>query len=211
MDRGSRDNRTYSTTKLPTLREGVCVATNRDLMIKTYDEACQTWHELVAVGFRLLAIVPSVSLLLLATVLSSEGSWKGTHCRAEDSVQHSRSPIRLYRNATYCSTCSFTTWANLIRPLTRLLPIRRGVATLRPDAKCSSGNRLATGIPQLSLGCDSGTGKLGVGRLLPITPLCRINGVVPGWERNVGLFRSLWTLSNPQPNPQRAMSCTTYA
>ena len=77
MDRASRDNRTYSTTTLPTLREGVTVADNRDLMLKMYDQACQTWRELVAVRFRLLAIVPGVSLLLLGTVLSSEGPGKG--------------------------------------------------------------------------------------------------------------------------------------
>jgi hypothetical protein len=77
MDRESRDNRTYKTTKLPTLREGVILATNRDLMLNMYDQACQTWRELVGVRFRLLAIVPSVSLLLLATVLSSEGPGKG--------------------------------------------------------------------------------------------------------------------------------------
>jgi hypothetical protein len=77
MDRASRDNRIYSTTKLPTLREGIIVSTNKDLMLKIYDRACQTWRELVAVRFRLLAIVPGVSLLLLATILSSEGPGKG--------------------------------------------------------------------------------------------------------------------------------------
>lgn len=77
MDTGSRDNRTYTSTKLPTLREGVDVFDNRDLMLKMYDQACQAWRELVGVRFRLLAIVPSVSLLLLATILSSEGPGKG--------------------------------------------------------------------------------------------------------------------------------------
>ena len=72
MDRASRDNRIYSTTKLPTLREGIIVSTNKDLMLKIYDQACQTWRELVAVRFRLLAIVPGVSLLLLATIPRTE-------------------------------------------------------------------------------------------------------------------------------------------
>ena len=31
------------------------------------------------------------------------------------------------------------------------------------------------------------------------------------WEMNVGLFRSLWTLSNPQPNPQGPPSYMTSA
>jgi hypothetical protein len=77
MDRESRNNRAYTTTKLPTLRKGVDVAANRDLMFKMYDQACQTWRELVGVRFRLLALVPTVSLLLLATVLSTEGPGKG--------------------------------------------------------------------------------------------------------------------------------------
>ena len=44
MDRESRDNRTYNTTKLPTLRrEGVDIDANQDLMLKMYDQACQAW------------------------------------------------------------------------------------------------------------------------------------------------------------------------
>jgi hypothetical protein len=31
------------------------------------------------------------------------------------------------------------------------------------------------------------------------------------WETKAGLPQSLWTFSNPQPNPQYAMSCTTSA
>ena len=77
VDRESRDNRTYKTTTLATLREGVDAAANRDLMLKMYDQACQTWRELVGVRFKLLALVPTASILLLATVLSTEGAGKG--------------------------------------------------------------------------------------------------------------------------------------
>lgn len=78
MDGKSRENRHYKTTELPTLR-GDIIGTEpgRELLLKIYDQVCQTWRELVAVRFRLLAIVPSVSLLLLAAVLSSEGPGKG--------------------------------------------------------------------------------------------------------------------------------------
>ena len=31
------------------------------------------------------------------------------------------------------------------------------------------------------------------------------------WETKVGLLLHLWTLSNPQPNPEHEMSCTTSA
>ncbi len=77
MDRKSRENRQYETNPLPILREGFDVGANRDLMLKMYDQACQTWRELIGVRFKLLALVPSVSLLLLATILSTEGPGKG--------------------------------------------------------------------------------------------------------------------------------------
>ena len=46
-------------------------------MIKIYEQTCITWRELVGVRFKLLAIVPTVSLALVATTLSTEGLSEG--------------------------------------------------------------------------------------------------------------------------------------
>jgi hypothetical protein len=73
MDRSSRDNRHYKATLLPTLREELNVAEKRDLLFKLYIQACSAWKELVGVRFKLLGLVPTVSLALLATILSTKG------------------------------------------------------------------------------------------------------------------------------------------
>ena len=72
MDRSSRDNRNYKATVLPTLRKGVEITQNRDLLLKLYDQVCSVWKELVGVRFKLLGLVPTVSLALLATILSTK-------------------------------------------------------------------------------------------------------------------------------------------
>ncbi len=72
MDRSSRDNRYYQTTLLPTLRDGSDNVQNRDLLLKLYDQVCSVWRELVGVRFKLLGLVPTVSLALLATILSAK-------------------------------------------------------------------------------------------------------------------------------------------
>jgi hypothetical protein len=73
MERSNRNNRAYATTTLPTLREGSDLADkeNRDLMIKIYDQVCSTWKELIGVRFKLLGLVPAVSLALLSNVFSN--------------------------------------------------------------------------------------------------------------------------------------------
>lgn len=73
MDRSSRDRRHYKATPLPTLREEVDVSQNRDLLLGLYDQVCSVWKELVGVRFKLLGLVPTVSLALLATILSGKG------------------------------------------------------------------------------------------------------------------------------------------
>src|SRR5688500_11498990 len=77
MERESRDSRHYAVSPLPTLREGVDASKNRDVLLKVYDQVCSTWKELVGVRFKLLALVPTVSLALLATVLSTKGVSEG--------------------------------------------------------------------------------------------------------------------------------------
>ena len=77
MDRTSRDRRHYKVTTLSTLREGVDVSQNREVLLKLYDQVCSAWKELVGVRFKLLGLVPTVSLALLATILSARGPADG--------------------------------------------------------------------------------------------------------------------------------------
>jgi hypothetical protein len=65
-----REDRAYKTTDLPTLRAGTGAAANRDLLLKLYEQTCATWRMLVDVRFKLFALVPTVSLISLATVYS---------------------------------------------------------------------------------------------------------------------------------------------
>jgi hypothetical protein len=77
MDRSSRDNRHYTATTLATLREKYEVAQNRDVLLALYEQVVCIWKELVGVRFKLLGLVPAVSLALLATVLSPKGPAQG--------------------------------------------------------------------------------------------------------------------------------------
>jgi hypothetical protein len=64
-----REDRAYKTTDLPTIREGgAAPADRRDLLLKLYDQTCITWRALIDVRFKLLALVPTLSLISLATV-----------------------------------------------------------------------------------------------------------------------------------------------
>jgi hypothetical protein len=73
MDTVSREHRHYRTTQLQTLREGFDVTHNRDLLLELYRQICSIWQEMVEVRFKLLAIVPSVTFLLLVAALSNRG------------------------------------------------------------------------------------------------------------------------------------------
>jgi hypothetical protein len=72
-----REGRVYKATDLPTIREDAAVpADRRDLLLKLYEQTCTTWRMLVDVRFKLLALVPTVSLISLATVFGTESSPK---------------------------------------------------------------------------------------------------------------------------------------
>jgi hypothetical protein len=77
MDRSSRGNRHYTATTLTTLREEYNIAQNRDLLLALYEQVVCIWKELVGVRFKLLGLVPAVSLALLVTVLSPKGPAEG--------------------------------------------------------------------------------------------------------------------------------------
>lgn len=64
-----REDRACKATDLPTIREGGATpADRRDLLFKLYDQTCITWRTLIDVRFKLLALVPTLSLISLATV-----------------------------------------------------------------------------------------------------------------------------------------------
>jgi hypothetical protein len=58
----------YATSDLPALRSGLDPKANTDLLLALYDQICQSWRQHVDVRFKLLALVPSVSLVALALV-----------------------------------------------------------------------------------------------------------------------------------------------
>jgi len=70
----SRTGRQYRTTDIPTLRSDGVGESNpgdRELLIELYEQTCSTWRMLVDVRFKLLALVPTASLLSLATLTGS--------------------------------------------------------------------------------------------------------------------------------------------
>src|SRR5262245_56523494 len=71
-----RENRQYNTTDVPTLRTNSGTSEDRDLLLKLYDQTCATWRMLVDVRFKLFALVPTVSLISLATVFSGGDATK---------------------------------------------------------------------------------------------------------------------------------------
>jgi len=89
MDREDRCSRNYKTTALPTLKlsetdaagphdpETAALPKRGEVLMKLYDQTCQTWRELIGVRFKLLALVPAASILALGALFSSEGPGKG--------------------------------------------------------------------------------------------------------------------------------------
>jgi hypothetical protein len=79
-----REGRAYRLSDLPTIREDAAPENRQDLLLKLYDQTCSTWRMLVDVRFKLLALVPTVSLVSLATVFG-----------AQDSPKYLSPPLRL--------------------------------------------------------------------------------------------------------------------
>src|SRR5689334_10758611 len=79
MNREDRNSRVYKATVLPTLLEGVdnTQPQNHEILLKLYEASCANWRHLVEVRFKLLGLVPTVSLALLAVVFGSDGIAKG--------------------------------------------------------------------------------------------------------------------------------------
>jgi hypothetical protein len=77
MSRESKSSRSYDVSPLPTLQEGRDPATHRDVLFKLYDTVNTDWLGLSEVRFKLLGLLPSVSLLLIVALMSSDGPAKG--------------------------------------------------------------------------------------------------------------------------------------
>ena len=75
----STPERAYTTSQLPTLRPSMDPNQHRELLMRVYDQTCQTWRQLVEVRFKLLALVPSLSLAMLAYVLTTDPELKRHH------------------------------------------------------------------------------------------------------------------------------------
>ncbi len=69
--------RHYKVSPLPVLKPDEAPSDRQDLLLALYGQICTSWRELVGVRFKLLALVPSVSLLILVQLLSSAGIGEG--------------------------------------------------------------------------------------------------------------------------------------
>jgi hypothetical protein len=69
--------RHYTVSPLPVLKPDHTPSNRQDLLLALYGQICTSWRELVGVRFKLLALVPSVSLLVLVQLLSSTGVGAG--------------------------------------------------------------------------------------------------------------------------------------
>jgi len=63
-----RAGRRYAANPLPALRDGLDPRANRDVLTTLYTQVCQSWRQHVDVRFKLLALVPSVSLVALGVL-----------------------------------------------------------------------------------------------------------------------------------------------
>jgi hypothetical protein len=72
----SKLERAYKTTELPTLRDGLSPQDSQTLLLALYEQTCSTWKMLVDIRFKLYALVPTVSLISLATVFSGGDATK---------------------------------------------------------------------------------------------------------------------------------------
>jgi len=68
-----RSSRAYKTSDLPALRADAPSPPNQ-VLLGLYEQTCTTWRMLVDVRFKLFALVPTASLLSLATIIGGAES-----------------------------------------------------------------------------------------------------------------------------------------
>lgn len=77
MSREPRDNRHYKSSPLPTLSEELKSDSQSDtqrILIMLYGEVCSSWRGLLDVRFKLLGLVPAISVVAFIGLFSSGGS-----------------------------------------------------------------------------------------------------------------------------------------
>jgi hypothetical protein len=77
MNRESIENRHYDVSPLPIFREETSEPPEKEVLIALYGQICNSWHVLIDIRFKLLGIVPAVSVLLIMNLLSNDGVAKG--------------------------------------------------------------------------------------------------------------------------------------
>lgn len=70
-------NRKYKSSPLPVFEGAIELKPGSEELITLYEQICTSWRTLIDIRFKLLALVPAVSVLLLANLLSTEGPAKG--------------------------------------------------------------------------------------------------------------------------------------
>lgn len=75
-----RDKRAYSTTPLPTIERTATVTEVPSVLLSLYVEICNSWRQLTEVRFKLLGLVPTISVTILITLLARAKDGEGlTH------------------------------------------------------------------------------------------------------------------------------------
>jgi hypothetical protein len=70
MSRDDRARRKYGVSDLPIFRSDADPVAQREIRLALYENVCTTWRALIEVRFKLLALVPFVSVLGVQVVLS---------------------------------------------------------------------------------------------------------------------------------------------
>ena len=71
--------RDYKPHQFPVLPQTFDPAKDRDLLLALYKEVCASWRTLLDIRFKLLAIVPTVSFVLVGGLLSPTGWFSTLH------------------------------------------------------------------------------------------------------------------------------------
>jgi hypothetical protein len=72
-----RCGRHYDTSLLPVFKEGTPEPERRDTLLALYAEVCNSWRMLTDVRFKLLGIIPTISVVVLISLLSRQEASQG--------------------------------------------------------------------------------------------------------------------------------------
>lgn len=72
-----RLRRHYQASLLPVFKEGAPAPSRQDVLLVLYGEVCNSWRTLTDVRFKLLGFVPTISVVVLISLLSGDEPTKG--------------------------------------------------------------------------------------------------------------------------------------